>query len=172
MKGEAHQNAPRRPACPTRPRRVRTRTHTRDQAWRPPIQKGWCGRPHKTAPVHRPSPPSKDGRYVKRDASVTGSAHGKTTAAHAAQDRRRRDRPGTTPSRGWNGYDAERALRCCLGSGLRQTQGARFSAGLHVPPQPPRRSGGVSPRDQERHHGVGIADWSTESNQTGRGAAH
>ena len=45
--------------------------------------------------MHRPSPPSNDGRYGKPDASVIGS-----TAAHAAQDRRRRDPPGTTTSRG------------------------------------------------------------------------
>ena len=60
------------------PAKKSTHTHTRGtQAWRPPIQKGRCRRPHETAPVHRPSPPSKDGRYGKPDASVTGSISAK-----------------------------------------------------------------------------------------------
>ena len=32
--------------------------------------------------------------------------------------------------------------------------------------------GGASPKDGERHHGVGKADQSTRSDRTGRGAAH
>ena len=38
--------------------------------------------------------------------------------------------------------------------------------------QLPSKSAGVSPRDGERHHGVGKADQSTQSDRTGRGAAH
>ena len=40
------------------------------------------------------------------------------------------------------------------------------------PAQPPSKAGGASPRAGERHHGVGKADWSTETDRTGRGAAH
>ena len=40
------------------------------------------------------------------------------------------------------------------------------------PAQPPSRAGGASHRVGERHHGVGKADRSTESDRTGRGAAH
>ena len=40
------------------------------------------------------------------------------------------------------------------------------------PAQPPSKAGGASPRAGERHHGVGKADRSTESNRTRRGAAH
>ena len=40
------------------------------------------------------------------------------------------------------------------------------------PAQPPSKAGGASPRDGERHHGVGKAHQSTESDRTGRGAAH
>ena len=39
------------------------------------VLKGRCRLPHKTGPVHRPSPPSNDGPYGKPDASVTGSTH-------------------------------------------------------------------------------------------------
>ena len=40
------------------------------------------------------------------------------------------------------------------------------------PAQPPSKGGGASPRGGERRHGVRKANWSTESDQTGRGAAH
>ena len=82
--GEAHQNAPGRPTRQTRPGRTSTRTHTHThgtRAWRPPTRKGRCRRPHETAPVHRPSPPSNDGRYGKPDASVTVSTHANQRSA-------------------------------------------------------------------------------------------
>ena len=40
------------------------------------------------------------------------------------------------------------------------------------PAQPPSKAGGASPRGGERHHGVVKADRSTQSERTGRGAAH
>ena len=40
------------------------------------------------------------------------------------------------------------------------------------PAQPPSQSGGEIPRSGERHHSVGKANLSTESDGTGRGAAH
>ena len=52
-------------------------THTHGGARGPPNPKGRCRRPHKTAPVDRPSPQPKDGRYGKPDASVTGATHPK-----------------------------------------------------------------------------------------------
>ena len=107
-------------------------THAQDRAWRPLTRKESRRRPHETAPVHQPSPPSKDERYGKPDASVTGSTH-----AEPPQRTQPRTKAGATrhgqPHRGApNGYDAERAQRPCLGRGQRQAQLARFSAGLHV----------------------------------------
>ena len=43
---------------------------------------------------------------------------------------------------------------------------------LACPAQPPSEAGGASPPCGERHHGVGKASRRTESDQTGRGAAH
>ena len=40
------------------------------------------------------------------------------------------------------------------------------------PAQPPSKAGGASPLGGERHHGVGKANQSTESDRNGRGAAH
>ena len=95
--------------------------------------KGRCCRPHETAPVHQPSPPSKDGRYEKPDASVTGSTHAKPPQRTQPETDAGGTRQGQ-PYRGVpNGYDAERAHHCCLGSGHGQAQKARFSANLHVP---------------------------------------
>ena len=71
-----------RPARPTRPRRcpdgrlqpqthwrTQPQTHTREE---PGVAssdpKGEVSASHETAPVHRPSPPSRDGRYGKPDA--------------------------------------------------------------------------------------------------------
>ena len=103
------------------------------QAWRPPTRKGRCRRPHEPAPVHLPSPPSKDRRYRKRDASVNRSTHAKppqrtqpvTDAGGTLQGQQHR--------KALNGYDAERAQRPHLGRSQRQAQRARFSASLHVP---------------------------------------
>ena len=110
-----------RPAPPGQARHAHA--HTRGtRAWRPPTRNGRCRRPHKPAPVHRPSPLSQDGRYGKPDASVTGSTH-----ASPPQRTRPKTEPGGTrqgqPHRGApNGYDAERAQRPCRGRGQRQAQ--------------------------------------------------
>ena len=87
-----------RPARPGQEEQAHAHTHG-TQAWRHPPRKGRCRHPHETAPVHRPSPPSNDGPCGKPDASVTGSTHANHRSAQA-QDRRRRDPAGTTPSRG------------------------------------------------------------------------
>ena len=65
-----------RPARPSQEERPHANTHG-SRAWRPPTWKGRWRSPHKTALVHRPRPPSKDGRYRKPDAWVTGSTQTK-----------------------------------------------------------------------------------------------
>ena len=109
-----------RPARPGQEEHAHANTHG-TRAWRPPTRKGKCRRPHETAPVHLPSPPSNDGRYAKPDASVTGSTRQppqrtqpKTDAGGTRQGQPHRGAP--------NGYDAERAQRPCLGGGQRQAQ--------------------------------------------------
>ena len=88
---------------PTRPGQAgHAHAHTRGTwAWRPSTRNGRCRRPHETAPVHRPSPPSQDGRYGKPNASVTGSTHAKppqrtqpkTEAGGTRQGQRHRGAP-------------------------------------------------------------------------------
>ena len=55
-------------------------------------------------------------------------------------------------------------------SGRHNEPGSRPASGC--PAQPTSKAGGASPRGGERHHGVGKAYQSTESDRTGRGAAH
>ena len=171
-KGEAHQNAPGRLARTTRPGRTSTRTHALGRAWRPPTRKGRCRRPHETAPVHRPSPPSKDGRYGKPDASVTGSTHANHRSARSprpAPEGPARDKPIAGPRTGTT--RSEPSVPASAGaSGRRNEPGSQPASAC--PAQPPSKAGGASPRGGERHHGVGKADRSTESDRTGRGAAH
>ena len=149
-----------------------THTHTRDLGWRPLARKGRCRRPHETDPVHRPSPPSKEGRYGKPDASVTGSTQANNRSARSPRPTPV-DPQGTIPSRG-----PERVRRGASpaplarkgASGRHNEPGSRPAS--TCPAQPPGKTGGASPRDGERHHGVRKADRSTESNRTRRGAAH
>ena len=97
--GWAHQNAPRRPACPTRPRRARTHTHAepRRGVFRP--KRGGVSVHTKQHGAPAESPVER--RTVRKTGRVSDRVHTRrTTAAHAAQDRSWRDPPGTTPSRG------------------------------------------------------------------------
>ena len=55
-------------------------------------------------------------------------------------------------------------------SGTHNEPGSRPASAC--PARPPSKAGGASPRGGEKHHGVGKADRSTESDRTGRGAAH
>ena len=116
-KGEAQQNVPGRLARPTRPdERAHTHAHG-TRACRPPTRKGRCRRPHETAQVHRPSPPSNDGRYGKPDRSVTGSTHANHRSARSPRPLPEGTRQGQ-PHRGApNEYDAVRAQRPCLSRG-------------------------------------------------------
>ena len=92
---EAHQNAPGRPARSIRPGQARTCTHARDPGVASSDPQG------KVSGSTRNSPgaPAEDPAARR---TVTRSTRN-TTAAHAAQDRRRRDPPGTTPHRGPEG---------------------------------------------------------------------
>ena len=62
------------PARPSQEERAHAHTH-RTPVRRRPTRNRRCRRPHKTPPVHRPSPPSKDGRYERPDATVPGSTN-------------------------------------------------------------------------------------------------
>ena len=136
------------------------------------LSKGRCQHPHETAPVHRPSPPSSDGRYGKPDASVTGFTHANHRSARSprptpkgpARDNRIMGPPaGTTRS--------EPSAPASAGaSGRHNEPGSRPASAC--PALPPSKAGGANPRLGERHHGVRKADRSTESDRNGRGAAH
>ena len=161
----------RRPARPGQ--KEQARAHTRGiRAWRPPTRKGRCRRPHETAPVHRPSPLSKGGRYGKLDASVTGSTHVNNRSARSPRPKPEgpaRDNPIAGPQKGMTRSERS-ALASAGASGRHKEPGSRPAS--TYPAQPPSKAGGDSPRGGERHHGDGKADQSTESNLTGRGAAH
>ena len=99
--------------------------------------------------------------------------HTQTTAAQAAQDQHPRDPPGTTPSRG-----PERLRRGASPLPLPRrgpVAGRNEPRSRRAPTcsaQPSTKSGGASSRAGERHHCVGKANRSSESDRTGRGAEH
>ena len=113
-------------------------------------------------PVHRPSPPSNDGRYRKTDASVTGPTHANHRSARSPRptpEGPARDnliagpRTGTTRS--------EPSAPASAGaSGRHNEPGSRPASAC--PAQPPSKAGGASPPGGERHHGVRKANRSTE----------
>ena len=141
------------------------------RAWRPSTRKGRCRRQHETAPVHQPSPPSKDGRYGKLDASVTGSTHSNHRSARSPRptpEGPARDNPIAGPRTGT--ARSEPSAPASLGASGRHNDLSSRPASA-CPAQLPSKYWGESPGDGERHHGVGKADWSTESDRTGRGAA-
>ena len=79
------------------------------------------------------------------------------------------DNPIAVPQTGTT--RSEPSARASAGaSGRHKEPGSRPAS--KCPAQPPSKSGGASPRAGERHHGVRKADWSIESDRTGRGAAH
>ena len=160
-----------RPARPGQDGRAHAHAHG-TRACRPPTRKGRCRRPHEAAPVHRPSPPSNDGRYGKPDASVTGSTHANHRSARSSRptpEGPARDNPIAGPRTGTT--RSEPSVPASAGaSGRHNEPGSRPASAC--PAQPPSKAEGASPRAGESHHGVGKADRSTESDQTGRGAAH
>ena len=167
-KGEAHQNAPGRPARPTQPSRACTRTHARDPGEASSVQKGAVSASTRNSPG-APAESPVERQTVRETGRVVEWFHTRqTTAGHAAQDRNRGDPPGTAP----NGYDAEGTQRPCLGRGQRQAQRAPFSAGLHRPRAATQYSQGRQPpgwgkapgRRESRPEHRKRPDW------TGRGA--
>ena len=160
-----------RPARPGQEGHAHAHTHG-TRAWRPLTRKKRCWRQHKTAPVHRPSPQSQGGRYRKTDASVTGStpaSHRSARSPRPTPEGPARDNPIAGPRAGT--MRSEPSAPASVGAtGRNKEPGSRQTS--MCPTQPPSRSGGASPRGGERHHGVGKADWSTESDRTGRGASH
>ena len=99
-KGEADQNAPRRPARPTRPSRACTRTHAQDPGLASSVPRGAVSASTRNSPGASAESPVER-RTVRETRRVSDRVHTRqTTAAHAAQDRSLRDRPETTPSRG------------------------------------------------------------------------
>ena len=132
-------------------------------AWCPLTQKGLCWRPHETALVHRLSPQSEDGRYGKPDALVTGSTHAIHRSARSPRpkpEQPARDKLIAGPKTG-----TTRSNPCSGGaSGRPKEPGSRPAS--TCPAQLPSKSGGSSPQDGERHHRCTESDW------TGRGAAH
>ena len=122
--------------------------------------------------MHRPSRPSKNGPYRKRDASVTGSTHANHRGASSPRptpEGPAKDNPMAGPKTGMT--RSESSAPASVGASGRHSGPGSWPASA-CPAQPPSKSGGESPRDGERHHGVRKADWSTESDRAGRGAAH
>ena len=148
-----------------RPARLgRAHAHTHGtRMWRPPTRKGRCWRPHETALVHRLTHQSNDRRYGKPDASVTGATHATHRSASspkptpegpARNNSIAAPRTGTTRS--------ELSAPASAGVGGRHNEpGSRPASAC--PAQPPSKAGGDSPWGGVR---------STESDLTGRGAAH
>ena len=160
-----------RPTRPGQDGRAHAHTHG-TRAWRPPTRKGRCRRPHKTAPVHRPRPPSKDGRYGKPEALLTGSTHANHRSARSPRttlEGPARENPIAGPRTGTK--RSEPSAPPSAGASGRHNEPGSLPASA-CPAQPPSKAGGASPRVEERHHGVGEPDGSTESDRTGRGAAH
>ena len=159
---------PTRPGC-----EGHAHAHTRGtRVWRPLTLKGRCRRPHKTAPVQQLSPPSQDGRYGQPDASVIGSTHANHRSARSPRptpEGPARDDPIAGPQTGTTRSELA-APASAVATGRHKEPGSRPASACSA--QLPRKSGGASPRGGQRHHSFRKAHRNTESDQTGRGAAH
>ena len=171
-KGEAHQNAPGRPACLTRPgKHAQAHTHA-TRAWRPLTRKGRFPCPHETALVHRLRPPSKDGRYGTPDKSVIGSTkahHRSARSPRPTPEELARDNPIAGPRTGTTRSEPT-APASAAAMSRHKEPGSRPAS--TCPAQPPSKSGGASPQGWEKQHCVGKVERSTESDRTGEDAAH
>ena len=102
---------------------------------------------------------------------MTGSTHANHRSARSPRptpEGPARDNPITGPRTGTT--RSEPSAPALAGASSRHSEpGSRASA---CPAQPPGKVGGASSRGGERHHGVGKANQSTESDRTGQGAAH
>ena len=160
-----------RPARPGQAKHAHAHMHG-SRVWRPLTSKERCRRPHETAQVRRPSPLSNDGQYGKPDASVAGSTNANHRSARSPRptpEGPARDNPIARPRTGTTRSEPN-APTSAGASGRHNEPGSRSAS--TCPAQPPSKAGGAGPRGGERHHGVKTADWSTESDRTGRGAAH
>ena len=103
---------------------------------------------------------------------MTGSPHANHRSARSPRrtpEEHARDNPIAGPQTGTT--RSAPSVPASVGvSGRHNEPGSRPACAC--PAQPPSKAGGEGPRGGEKHPGVGKADWSTESNQTRRGAAH
>ena len=160
-----------RPARPGQEEQARAHTHG-TRARRPLTRKGRCRRPHETAPVHLPSSPSNDGRSGKTDASVNGSTHANHRSAGSPRptpEGPARNNPIVGPRTGTT--RSELSAPASAGANGRHKEPGSGPA-FACPAQPPSKVGGASFWGGERHHGDRKAYRRTESDRTGRGAAH
>ena len=165
--GEAQQNAPGKPARLTRPGRTSTRIHARDLGVPSSDPQGEVSVSTRNSPG-APAESSVEQRTVRE----TKRGSDRVNTRKPPQCTQPNTNTGGTrqgqPDRGApKGYDTVRAQRPCLGgaSGRHKKPGSRPASAC--PAQPPSKAGGASPRGGERHHGVGKADRSTESDRTG-----
>ena len=103
---------------------------------------------------------------------MTGSTHANHRSARSprpAPEGPARDNPIARPRTGTT--RSEPSVPASAGASGRHNEPDSHPASA-CPAQPPSKAGGPSPRRGERHHGVGKADRSTESDRTGRSAAH
>ena len=103
---------------------------------------------------------------------MTGSTHANQRSASSPRltpEGPARDNPIAGPQTGTT-RSAPSAPALAGASGRHNEPGSRPASAC--PAQPPSKSGGKSPQDGKRHHTVGKADRSTESDRTGLGAAH
>ena len=103
---------------------------------------------------------------------MTGSTHANHRSARSsrpAPEGPARDNPIAGPRTGMT--RSEPSVPASAGASGRQNEpGSRPASAC--PAQPPSKAGGQRPWGGERHHGVRKAHRSTESDRTGRGAAH
>ena len=103
---------------------------------------------------------------------MTGSTHANHRSARSPRptpEGPARDSPIAEPQTGTKRSEPSAPASARV-SGRHNEPGSRPASAC--PAQPPSKAGGASPRDGERHHGVGKADRSNESYRNGRGAAH
>ena len=103
---------------------------------------------------------------------MTGSTHANHRSARSprpAPEGPARDNPIAGPRTGTT--RSEPSVPASAGASGRHDELGSRPASV-CPAQPPSKAWGPSPRGGETHHGVGKADRSTESDRTGRGAAH
>ena len=133
-KGEAHQNAPGRPARPTWPSRARTRTHE-------PRHGARCQGPQPNTPARsggaQPKPEPKHAHPQR--APVPGVA-GCKRSTHTAQH----------PSQEWRGASETRAQ---THTPTPRTRGQEWlgASGARTQPNTPARGGGAQPKPEPKH---------------------